>query len=301
MNFSYYTRHTSFALALFLVAFAQAQELTNNQTDISVARRLEWIRKGITHIGEQKESSDVSAKREDIRRLISVTGTENLLKQSLSGMIPQMKQAMPQVPDEAWREVEKPASIHEIIELYVSIYEKHFTHEDIKGMLDFYDSPLGKKTIEKMPIVMQEAMEAGNNWGIALAKRMDQKGPKQEQIKTASPPSVPTAAKLTPDQRAWALRQSGYDPEKYIMDDDGFISPLQQKSTTPAHAVTLPEGVQYIIRYNNASGDSMTYYSKEEPKPVGSGFKFKMWPTDVEFTLSGNVEIIKMPAGKKAK
>src|SRR5688572_23338245 len=34
---------------------------------------------------------------------------------------------------------------------------------------------------------------------------------------------------FTPEQKSWAIRESGYDPEQYDMADDGFISPRAAK------------------------------------------------------------------------
>lgn len=37
-----------------------------------------------------------------------------------------------------------------------SIYEKHFTHQEILGMIQFYSSPAGRKLIEKSGTVLNE-------------------------------------------------------------------------------------------------------------------------------------------------
>jgi hypothetical protein len=39
-----------------------------------------------------------------------------------------------------------------------------FAHEDIRGLLGFYRSELGKKTIAMMPAVMEEAAAVGQKW-----------------------------------------------------------------------------------------------------------------------------------------
>ncbi|MCJ8146486.1 DUF2059 domain-containing protein [Acinetobacter sp. A3.8] len=43
----------------------------------------------------------------------------------------------------------------------LKIYQDNFTQEDINGLIAFYKSPVGQKTIEKMPVVMQQSMTAG--------------------------------------------------------------------------------------------------------------------------------------------
>ncbi len=38
------------------------------------------------------------------------------------------------------------------------IYSESFTEEEVKGMIDFYQTPSGQAVIKKMPIVMQKSM-----------------------------------------------------------------------------------------------------------------------------------------------
>jgi hypothetical protein len=47
----------------------------------------------------------------------------------------------------------------------VPVYQKHFTAEDIDGLLKFYRSPLGQKVITEMPSTMAEGMQIGQQWG----------------------------------------------------------------------------------------------------------------------------------------
>jgi len=55
------------------------------------------------------------------------------------------------------------------LEMTIPIYDKYFTHKDIKGLLSLYQTKLGKKTIKVLPQLMQECMRAGQLWGQALS------------------------------------------------------------------------------------------------------------------------------------
>ena len=48
---------------------------------------------------------------------------------------------------------------NEYIELFTSVY----TVEELKGIVDFYKSPVGKSLIQKQPMVIQKAMEISQN------------------------------------------------------------------------------------------------------------------------------------------
>jgi uncharacterized protein len=49
------------------------------------------------------------------------------------------------------------------------MYDKYFTHDDIKGLLSFYQTELGKKTIKVLPQIVQSSLKAGQLWGQAIA------------------------------------------------------------------------------------------------------------------------------------
>lgn len=40
----------------------------------------------------------------------------------------------------------------------IEVYVKHFTEQEIQGMIEFYSSEIGKSSIKKMPLVMQDSM-----------------------------------------------------------------------------------------------------------------------------------------------
>ena len=40
----------------------------------------------------------------------------------------------------------------------IQVYINHFTEREIQGMIEFYKTDIGKSTIKKMPLVMQDSM-----------------------------------------------------------------------------------------------------------------------------------------------
>ena len=43
--------------------------------------------------------------------------------------------------------------------MMISVYDKHFSEQEIADMLAFYKTNTGQKILEKMPVVMQESMQ----------------------------------------------------------------------------------------------------------------------------------------------
>src|SRR3990167_8349423 len=50
-------------------------------------------------------------------------------------------------------------NIDEIIKQLIPIYDKYYTQEELKAMIDFYRSAPGKKLVEATPQIMKEALQ----------------------------------------------------------------------------------------------------------------------------------------------
>lgn len=126
--------------------------------------------------------------RADIDQLLLMTGAMDIGKQMGSAVATQMaaalKQARPDLPAQAIDAIAPAVEeiIDENIETFrqavVALYAKHFTHEEVKGMIQFYSTDLGRKTIRVMPELVRDSMLLGQQWGAALAPQF---GPKLQQ------------------------------------------------------------------------------------------------------------------------
>jgi len=122
-------------------------------------------------VGIPANAGDNKKKDKDIRKLLEVTQGSELGMQMMDQMIDAMKLQMPQVSDAFWVEFRKEVNGDELIDMIVPIYSKYFTHDDIKALLEFYDTPVGKKFIAVQGDIMTESMEAGQQWGQQVAVR----------------------------------------------------------------------------------------------------------------------------------
>ncbi len=61
-----------------------------------------------------------------------------------------------------------PSLYEEIAKVYMEVY----THEDIKQMLKFYDSPIGKKMASSMGEITKKSTIVGQEWGMELQSVM---------------------------------------------------------------------------------------------------------------------------------
>ncbi len=64
------------------------------------------------------------------------------------------------------------ATLPSLYEKMAKVYMETYTHEDIKAMLKFYETPVGKKMAEKAGELYKKNMAAGQEWGMELQSLM---------------------------------------------------------------------------------------------------------------------------------
>jgi hypothetical protein len=121
--------------------------------------------------------------REALQTMFKVSGSEEIYQTAISQMFTMFKEQYASVKEETWVSLEaefKNTSINDLIELLTPTYQKHLTLEEIKGLIEFYETPVGKKYAQKSPLIMQESMQIGQQWGMKIgeefAKKMKDKG-----------------------------------------------------------------------------------------------------------------------------
>jgi len=79
----------------------------------------------------------------------------------------------------------KELSWEQMEPMYLEIYQKSFTQEEVDGLLSFYKSPAGVASIKKMPVVMQETV-------VTMQQRM---GPMMARVQQAVEKAVKESEK----------------------------------------------------------------------------------------------------------
>ncbi|HYE48363.1 MAG TPA: DUF2059 domain-containing protein [Azospirillaceae bacterium] len=118
------------------------------------------------------------------RKLIEKTGAAVVGQQIASTINQQIVQNMKQANPARSVEVEAfvtdfymPVLREEIpamMEEMAKIYARHFTAADLRQIITFYDSPLGRKMLRVTPQIMQQATTAGLDLGQRAAKRAEE-------------------------------------------------------------------------------------------------------------------------------
>jgi hypothetical protein len=110
-----------------------------------------------------------NTKEQDIRRLLVLTGSDKLAEQIMSQMMATLD--ADGSDKKFWDDFRAEIDTEGLIRMTIPIYDKHLTHEEIKGLIAFYQTPLGAKLIEKLPAIAQDSMAAGMKWGQEIAMK----------------------------------------------------------------------------------------------------------------------------------
>jgi outer membrane lipoprotein-sorting protein len=116
-------------------------------------------------------------KEADVRHLLELILPRDRINQMLNDVIGAMKTAMPQVPEKVWQEVvgELHLDADSVSRLYLPIYDSYYTDDEIKQLITFYESPLGRKALRDAPLIEAEAARQGETIGRELIKRITEK------------------------------------------------------------------------------------------------------------------------------
>ncbi len=111
----------------------------------------------------------------NIKKLLDITGSRNLSRKIINQLIDSFKSEYPQVPGKFWEAFIAELKPEEMVDEYIPIYSKYFTNEEIKGIISFYETPLGKKTLTVIPQISQESTAIGLKYGRQAAERAIEK------------------------------------------------------------------------------------------------------------------------------
>jgi uncharacterized protein len=131
-------------------------------------------------LGGQQTNVD-PAKEVDIRRLLDVMNATAILAQTMQGMETELKPVLSNsLPAGEYREklinlfftkVHSRLNSGHLIDLAVPIYDRYLTDDEIKGLIQFYETPLGHKAMSVLPKLSAELQEEGRKWGEKIGRQ----------------------------------------------------------------------------------------------------------------------------------
>jgi hypothetical protein len=129
-----------------------------------------------------KETKDAN-----IRKLLTLTDARGVFRHALESQINSMKTNAKQIPPKFWEEILKAVDADKFIELLIPVYDKHFSNDELEGLIAFYETPLGKKLVSTMLPIMTESAAAGDKYGQQIATQVIEKMKAEGTFPSAAP------------------------------------------------------------------------------------------------------------------
>lgn len=109
-------------------------------------------------------------REEKVRTLLQLTGGADMGAQMLERAIAQVE-AQPDAPPGFGDEFRALAAKDNLVDRLVPIYVKHLSDADLDGAIAFYKTAAGRDLAKAQPLILEESLEAGTEWGKDLAQK----------------------------------------------------------------------------------------------------------------------------------
>lgn len=120
------------------------------------------------------------AKEADIRRLLDLTGAKaralDAMNEMESSIRPLLLNALPpgdyrsKLIDLFFAKFHAKFDPQSFVDMAVPLYDKYFTDDDIKGLIQFDQTPLGRKTLDSLPRLQDELQQSARLWGQGMGQ-----------------------------------------------------------------------------------------------------------------------------------
>jgi len=121
-------------------------------------------------IGNSQTKPVTTLKEKDIYQLLELTKVKESAELLVSHTFDFLKKQNPNIPQSFWDKLESKVDYEKYLLKLVPIYDKTFTHDEIKNMVEFFRTPAGKKYITTLPVVNTEIYEVGKVFGGEIRK-----------------------------------------------------------------------------------------------------------------------------------
>jgi hypothetical protein len=168
------------------------------------------------------------AKEADIRALLELVGAHDQIQDSMTNSAEQYREKLlTSVANNGKGQsfvnlvitgYEKKFDVDQVNEQLVAVYDKHYSADEIKGLLQFYGSPLGQKVAAEAPHIAREIQETTRAASAKAVKEALAEARQQD-------PETGANAKLTP----LAPRRFAQAQQRHAAQQEGTQQTAQQQ------------------------------------------------------------------------
>lgn len=119
----------------------------------------------------ESDSLNEQEYREAVDSFLSVCGAKLTIVKQFPAFL-QILKNITELPDEVFSKIEtkfRERFVDEQTDIITSIYKKHFTLDELRQYIAFYNTPLGKKVASVTPSIQKESLDLGQEIGANIA------------------------------------------------------------------------------------------------------------------------------------
>ena len=124
---------------------------------------------GIMQIDKTMDGAVKAAKQQ------SMEMAEQMASDRIPNPTPEQKKQLRDMTNEVMDQALGPATIKEMLEATIPVYQRHLSKADLDAMVAFYSSPVGQKILREQPAMVEESMQAASGIQERIARLMYQK------------------------------------------------------------------------------------------------------------------------------
>lgn len=122
------------------------------------------------------------AKEADIRKLLEVSGSTKVGEDLITGSAEQLKSSIvrslgeseqtQKIVDSFLRRYKAKFTSEQLMALIIPIYDKNLSDEDIRGLIEFYQSALGQRAVKALPLIARESQRLGAEYSQKVVEQV---------------------------------------------------------------------------------------------------------------------------------
>ena len=124
---------------------------------------------------KNKETDTKEAKQQDILRLLSLNGTTAFGSKVFDDQINAIKSSYPELSEDFWTQILKDILPINMAIKAIPAYDKRYSASEIKDLIRFFSSSVGKKYVMSSGDVNSDVMSAWKSWGAELGKTIGER------------------------------------------------------------------------------------------------------------------------------
>ena len=115
------------------------------------------------------------------KQIVDIKGVKNIFEPLVRGVVEKSRDMFMQTNFMFAKDLNEVAAIeekkyaprvNELVDATARTYASHFTEQELKELLAYYQSPLGRKALVEEPKVLDEAMAQAGAWGDNLSQEV---------------------------------------------------------------------------------------------------------------------------------